>query len=139
MIKCIVIIQLERQLEINREVLQHVWLVAHVVLVSAQVLLVLTLDFGIGVDNTNTKHSEEGSCDLLRIYRMFVSFQQNGLANKSMESPFEGHFFGGVGAMPCAVGAWSGKQTNKHLSDCSMNYKVSIIRFFVQSTSINHH
>ena len=43
MIKCIVIIQLERQLEINREVLQHVWLVAHVVLVSAQVLLVLTL------------------------------------------------------------------------------------------------
>ena len=44
MIKCIVIIQLERQLEINREVLQHVWLVAHVVLVSAQVLLVLTLE-----------------------------------------------------------------------------------------------
>ena len=41
--RCIVIIQLERQLEINREVLQHVWLVAHVILVSAQVLLVLTL------------------------------------------------------------------------------------------------
>ena len=48
MIKCIVIIQLEPQLEINKEVLQlavlqHVWLVPHVILVSAQVLLVLTL------------------------------------------------------------------------------------------------
>ena len=43
MIKCIAIIQLEHKLEINREVLQHVWLVAHVILVSAQVLLVLTL------------------------------------------------------------------------------------------------
>ena len=41
--RCIVIIQLERQIEINREVLQHVWLVAHVILVSAQVLFVLTL------------------------------------------------------------------------------------------------
>ena len=44
MIRCIAIIQLEHKLEINREVLQHVWLVAHVVLVSAQVLLVLTLE-----------------------------------------------------------------------------------------------
>ena len=43
MIKCILIRQLERQLEINREVLQHVWLVPHVILVSAQGLLVLSL------------------------------------------------------------------------------------------------
>ena len=42
MIKCIAIIQLERKLEINREVLQHVWLVAHVILVSAQAQVLLS-------------------------------------------------------------------------------------------------
>ena len=36
LIRCIAIIQLEHKLEINREVLQHVWLVAHMILVSAQ-------------------------------------------------------------------------------------------------------